>query len=111
MCKEEQEEQDEQKESEFLEKVKKYLPITWNEEDENINNLIEEAKQYLSKKAGTEIDFNKDLVALGLLKDYCRYTRNFSGEYFEQNFIEKVLDMQIKYAIENGDLNEEKTEN
>ena len=96
-----------------LMKVKDYLHITWGEEDIAINDLILEAKQYLSEKAGTAIDFDKDLVALGLLKDYCRYTRNFSKEYFEQNFIEQILSLQVKYADskDEGDSSDNETEN
>lgn len=96
----------------LLMKVKDYLHITWSEEDIAIYDLILEAEQYLSEKAGTAIDFSKDLVALGLLKDYCRYTRNFSKEYFEQNFLEKILDLQLKYATkkDEGDSNDNETE-
>lgn len=95
----------------LLKEVKDYLHITWIEEDENIKKLISEAQQYLSEKTGTEIDFEKDLVAKGLLKDYCRYVRNFSKEYFEKNFLNELQNLQFKYAInENvsseGDSNE-----
>ena len=91
--------------------VKDYLHITWTEEDESIRTLISEAQQYLSEKTGTEIDFEKDLVAKGLLKDYCRYVRNFSKEYFEKNFLNELQNLQFIYAInENvsseGDSNE-----
>lgn len=95
----------------LLKEVKDYLHITWIEEDENIKELISEAQQYLSGKTGTEIDFEKDLVAKGLLKDYCRYVRNFSKEYFEKNFLNELQNLQFIYAInENvsseGDSNE-----
>ncbi len=89
----------------LLEKVKKYLHVTWNDEDDDLKELIEEAKQYLNEKTGTAIEYEKDLVALGLLKDYCRYTRNYSKEYFEQNFLNEIQNLQFKYAIN------EKTEN
>lgn len=102
----------EQEKDKLLENIKVYLNITWNEEDESIKDLILEAKQYLSEKTGTVINFEEDLVALGLLKDYCRYTRNYSKEYFEQNFLEQILHLQLKYATQKneGDSNEGKTE-
>lgn len=90
--------------------VKEYLHITWDEENESINKLILEAKQYLSEKVGTEIDYKKDLVAYGLLKDYCRYVRNYSKEYFEKNFLNEIQNLQFKYAIDEGDSNERETE-
>lgn len=90
----------------LLNEVKSYLKITWNEEDEDITNLIKEGEQHLSEKIGAEIDFEKDLSAFGLLKDYCRYKRNYSIEYFEQNFLDKIVFLQLKYAgedLKNGE--------
>ena len=83
----------------LLAEVKSYNRITWDEEDDDINKIILEAKQYLSEKIGTVIDFKKDLIALGLLKDYVRYARNYSKEYFEQNFLNEIQSLQLKYAI------------
>lgn len=92
----------------LLEDVKYYLHITWNDEDEDINSIVLEAKQYLSEKVGTVIDYDKDLTAKGLLKDYCRYVRNYSKEFFEKNFLNEIQNLQLKYAIEDnkGDSNE-----
>lgn len=83
----------------LLEEVKSYLKITWNEEDEDIANLIKEGEQHLSEKIGA-VDFSKDLSAKRLLKEYCRYVRNYSKEYFEQNFINDIVFLQLKYASE-----------
>ena len=82
----------------LLEEVKSYLKITWEDEDEHISKLIIEAKQHLSEKVGAEINFLKDFSAKRLLKEYCRYVRNYSKEYFEQNFINDILFLQLKYA-------------
>lgn len=84
---------------ELLADVKDYLHITWGDEDDSVNKLILEAKQYLKEKLGTAVNYNKDLVALGLLKDYCRYVRNYSKEYFEKNFVNELLHLQLKYAV------------
>jgi len=54
----------------LLYEVKPYIHVTWDDEDIEINSLILEAKQYLSEKVGTEIDYEKDLVAKGLLNGY-----------------------------------------
>lgn len=89
----------------LLEETKSYINVTWDEEDREINKIVLEAKQYLSEKVGTEIDFDKDLVAKGLLKDYVRYVRNKSKEYFEQNFLNEIQNLQFKYAINEGDKN------
>ena len=91
---------------ELLDEVKEYIHVTWYEEDEEINRIILEAKQYLSEKVGTVINYNKDLIAKGLLKDYCRYVRNLSKEYFEKNFLNEIQNLQFKYAVAEGDSNE-----
>ena len=88
---------------ELLADVKDYLHITWNDEDTAINKIILESKQYLNEKLGTVVNFNEDLVALGLLKDYCRYVRNYSKEYFEKNFLNEILNLQLKYSTVEGE--------
>ncbi len=88
---------------ELLPDVLDYLHITWDDEDTAINNIIKEAKQYLNEKLGTAVDYNKDLIALGLLKDYCRYVRNYSKEYFEKNFLNEILNLQLKYSTIKGE--------
>lgn len=88
---------------ELLADVKDYLHVTWNDEDTAINKIILESKQYLNEKLGTAVDFNEDLVALGLLKDYCRYVRNYSKEYFEKNFLNEILNLQLKYSTVEGE--------
>lgn len=94
----------------LLEEVKSYLKITWKDEDDHISELIIEAKQHLSEKVGAEIDFLKDFSAKRLLKEYCRYVRNYSKEYFEQNFINDIVFLQLKYA-NSEDLEDGKSQN
>lgn len=88
---------------ELFEEVKSYLSITWNNEDKDIFELIIEAKQHLSEKIGAKINYLKDYTAKRLLKEYCRYVRNYSKEYFEQNFIDDIVFLQLKYAGEDND--------
>jgi hypothetical protein len=85
----------------MLNEVKRYLAVTWNDADTdaNIQDSIDEGSQYLSTLVGTDIDFDSDLEAKALLKDYCRYVRNYSLEYFETNFRSNILRLQFKYAI------------
>lgn len=83
---------------ELLESIKSYIGVTWNEEDDDIRELVMEGMQYLNEKTGEDINYNKDYVARGLLKDYCRYTRNYSKEFFEENFLTQITGLQYKYA-------------
>lgn len=96
----------------LLKEVKDYINVTWEEENEKIEEIILEGKQYLNEKTGTAIDYDKDLIAKGLLKDYCRYVRNYSKEYFEKNFLNEIQNIQFKYAISDneGGSDERKTE-
>lgn len=70
----------------LLNEVKAYLKITWDEEDIEINSLIKRGIGYLSNLAGTTPDFNEDGLPKQLLLDFCRYVRNNSFEYFQENF-------------------------
>lgn len=85
----------------MLEEVKQYLAITWNDEITNsqVQNSINEGKAYIESVVGSPILFNSDLVAKSLLKDYCRYVRNYSLELFESNFKDKLISLQLKYAV------------
>ena len=85
----------------LLEEVKTYLKITWDDNRTNaeITALIEQANYYLLNKTGVEeIDYTEDLDAKSILKDYCRYVRNYSLEYFEENFASHVWSLILKYA-------------
>lgn len=94
----------------LLKEVKSHLRITWNDEDEDIIELINEAKQHLSEKTGAEIGYLNDLTARRLLKEYCRYVRNYSKEYFEQNFLDDILSLQLKYATKDYETSDENGE-
>ena len=47
----------------------------------------------------SSIDFNTDIEAKRLLKEYCRYARNYSIEAFNCNFKDDLLRFQINHAI------------
>lgn len=90
----------------LLEEVKNHLSITWDDENKEITKLVNEAKYYINTKIGIEINYTEDLLGRRLLKEYCRYVRNYSKEYFEQNFIDDIVFLQLKYAsedLENGE--------
>lgn len=85
----------------ILKEVKDYLKITWDDDITNSNILksIHEGKYRINGLVGTEIDFDKDLDSRSLLKDYCRYARENSLEYFEENFQNDIVRIQLNYAI------------
>ena len=79
----------------MLQKVKAYLKITWGDEDTAITDLITRGKKKLEGLAGAELDFEKEGLARSLLFDYVRYAYNNASEYFEENFQQEILRLQL----------------
>lgn len=83
----------------MLEEVKEYLKITWNDEDNSLNNMIERGKSNLEELTGTTLDFTVNNQAKSLLLDYCRYAYNNALEYFEENFHKEITRLQLSEAV------------
>lgn len=86
----------------YFEEIKRHLAITWDDEDTNltIRDYIIDGQNHLMSLCGDfDIDFNTDIDAKKLLKEYCRYARNFSIEAFNHNFADDILRLQLKYAV------------
>ena len=63
----------------YFDEVKRHLAITWDDENTNqtVKDYIIDGKNHLMKLCGDfSIDFNTDVEAKRLLKEYCRYARN-----------------------------------
>lgn len=82
-----------------LEQVKDYLKVTWPDEDGAIQQLIDRGKAELNELAGAALDFDSEGLARSLLFDHVRYGYNNASEYFEQNFKEKILRLQLKTGV------------
>ncbi len=85
----------------FLDEVKRHLAITWDDDftNQTVLDYIKDGITHLQDLAGEEtIDFNSDLEAKRLLKEYCRYARNYSIEVFDSNFSDDILRFQINHA-------------
>lgn len=84
----------------LLGEVKDYLKITWDDEDQGLTRMIEGAKSYLENLVGVELDFTKDDDPKTLLLDRCRYVYNNASEYFEENFRQEILRLQLRMGVE-----------
>jgi len=82
-----------------LEAVKSYLKITWNDEDDVIAGLINRGKAKLQELVGAELDFEAEGQARSLLFDFVRYAYNNASEYFEENFREEILRLQLMTGV------------
>lgn len=82
----------------LLTAVKRRLNVTWDYDDDEIIDIIEEGQQFIQDRVG-EVDFYNDISALRLLKEYCRYAWNGSVSYFESDYRSDILNLQINNAI------------
>jgi len=83
----------------MLQKVKAYLKITWIDEDASIAGLIARGQAKLQELVGAELDFDTEGLARSLLFDYVRYAYNNASEYFEENFQQEILRLQLKTGV------------
>lgn len=83
----------------MLNAVKDYLKITWDDEDAAIQSMIERGKADLNDLVGAELDFDSPGPAQSLLLDYCRYRYNNASEYFEENFAQELLRLQLQMGV------------
>lgn len=80
-------------ERDLLKSVKAHLRITWDSQDEEIKEMIDEAKGYIVATCG-ETDFNIG-IGFTLLKNYCRYYWFGNASMFEMNYRSLILKLQI----------------
>lgn len=83
----------------MLEELKKYLRITWENEDTYLDTIIARSKEYLNNLTGTNINFEQEGLGKSLLLDFCRYYYNNAVEYFEENFQGQIVRLQYQEAI------------
>lgn len=86
--------------SDDFEKIKAHLNITWEYDDEQILEIVNEGVAKIGLITGQE-DFT-DPFAFSLLKEYCRYSWNGVKLYFEENYKRELLQLQLKVATESG---------
>jgi len=83
----------------MLGEIKSYLDVTWDDEDAKIQNMIDACKNNLKTLAGGTLDFTVEGLPKYLLKNYCRYDYNNASEYFEENFHQQIIRLQIEEGI------------
>jgi hypothetical protein len=83
----------------MLEEIKDVLDITWSDEDAKIQRIIDAGKNNLETLAGGTLDFTVPGLPKYLLKNHCRYDYNNASEYFEENFHQQIIRLQIIEGI------------
>ncbi len=64
-------------------------------ETSDLRSHILSGISYFEALVGNAIDFEHDIFARTLLKDYVRYSVNNSTEYFEDNFEKELVRLQL----------------
>jgi hypothetical protein len=84
---------------EFLEQLKSILRITWDDENEELMNLLLRSKVYLQQLCGAAFDFFSEEQPLSLLLERCRYVYNNAGDEFEKNYQHELSRLILQVAL------------
>lgn len=82
----------------LLSEVKDRLNVTWEYDDSKINSMIEEGKDFIISRVG-RTDFEVEISARNILKEYCLYAWNGSIASFEDDFKSDILNLQLKHGL------------
>jgi hypothetical protein len=85
----------------MLNDIKVYLNITWEDEDidKKLNSLIEQSKQAIKNLLDVDVNFDDEDIK-ELLFNRVRYAYNNALEYFESNFANEILRLQLQKGVE-----------
>nr|WP_314515391.1 hypothetical protein [uncultured Peptostreptococcus sp.] len=82
----------------LLEEVKARLDVTWEYDDPKINTMILEGQDFIKSRVG-KTNFDTEISARKLLKEYCFYAWNGAIYSFENDFKSDILNLQIKHSL------------
>lgn len=84
----------------LLEELKTKLLINFEDEelDKKIENSLLSAEAHIDSLVGTNVDYIDDIFARSLLLDCARYYYNNVSEFFEDNFHNEILRLQLLQA-------------
>ena len=83
----------------MLAEVKEYLNYSVDEDVTALTQHITDGKARLQSLTGTVLDFEVNIFAKELLKNYVRYAVNHGAEYFEENFASEILRLQLLEGV------------
>lgn len=81
----------------LIQEIRLEQHITPNEDDEVVEKIIREAEFDINSKSGAQINYDKDLTARSLIKNYVMYCRFGRLAEFKQLYIGDYADLQAKY--------------
>lgn len=81
----------------LITEIRKEQHISPYEEEEVLRGYIKEAEYDINKSSGAEIDYEEDLKARSLLKNYVLYSRFKRLAEFKQLYIGEYANLQAEY--------------
>lgn len=81
----------------LLQEIKEEQHISPFENEETLKNYIKEAEFDINEKSGEKIDYDTDLSARSLLKNYVLYARSKRLAEFKQLYGGEYVYLQTKY--------------
>ena len=102
----------------LAELLKNELMITWDDDETTIriNRIIRNAVSSLDNKLGVKINYAECSQEQELLIAYCVYLYNNTGNEFDINYQNDIMQLRAKYEVQQyelskGDENEEEDKN
>jgi hypothetical protein len=83
----------------LTDELKDALRITWDEEDESLNEIIKRAEAYLLRLTGASFAFLTEEWPKEILLERCRYVYNNAADEFEVNFKSELTRLIMDVAI------------
>ena len=83
--------------SELILEIRGEQHISSFEKDEVLKKQIKEAEYDINKNSGAEINYNEDLKARSLLKNYVLYSRFSRLAEFKQLYASEYVNLQAEY--------------
>lgn len=85
----------------LVEEVKSYINFTWEDsaKESRIVKYVESSVQYLNGIAGTEINYDTDLLARDLLKNRVLYYDSQAIDDFAKNYNGLLEELRIAYLV------------
>ena len=81
----------------LIEEIRGEQHISPYEEDEVLKSYIKEAEYDINKSSGAKIDYEENLKARSLLKNYVLYSRFSRLAEFKQLYVGEYANLQAEY--------------
>lgn len=82
-----------------MDELKSRLRITWEEEDENLKNILEDSYSYFKYLTNSDYDLEEDTWVRRLILERCRYDYHNVLDEFEDNYKHELKRLILLVAL------------